>query len=68
MFVIDNDTCTGCDSCIDACPCDAILIDEEGNHIIDPDMCSDCGACYDVCEYASIFEVDEDAIIPKKDI
>ena len=55
MFVIDPDTCTACDSCMDACPCDAIL-------------CVDCGACMDVCEFGSIFEVDEADIIPKKDV
>ena len=58
MFVIDPDTCTACDSCMDACPCDAISI-VDGVHTIDPDLCVDCGACMDVCEFGSIFEVDE---------
>ena len=44
MFVIDPDTCTACDSCMDACPCDAISI-VDGVHTIDPDLCVDCGAC-----------------------
>ena len=53
MFVIDPDTCTACDSCMDACPCDAISI-VDGVHTIDPDLCVDCGACMDVCEFGSI--------------
>ncbi|MDT3662133.1 MAG: 4Fe-4S binding protein [Anaerobiospirillum sp.] len=67
MFVIDPDTCTACDSCMDACPCDAISV-VDGVHTIDPDLCVDCGACMDVCEFGSIFEVDEADIIPKKDV
>ena len=57
MFVIDPDTCTACDSCMDACPCDAISI-VDGVHTIDPDLCVDCGACMDVCEFGSILSAE----------
>lgn len=67
MFFIDTDTCTDCGSCLDACPCDAIIRDEEGHLLIDPDLCVECGACYDVCEFNSIFEAPLEEI-PKKDV
>lgn len=69
MFFIDQDTCTECDNCIDACPCDAISV-VDGHHVIDPELCVECGACYDACEYGSIFEADmpTTSVIPKKDI
>ncbi len=66
MFFIDTDTCTACDCCIDACPCDAIII-VDGQHTIDPELCVECGACYDACEFGSIFESDLESI-PKQDV
>ena len=68
MFYIDRDTCTDCASCVDACPCDAIIVDANGSHTIDPELCVECGACYDVCEYASIFEAEPADMIPHKNV
>lgn len=68
MFYIDEDTCTQCGSCLDACPCDAIIVDEKGHHSIDEALCIECGACYDVCEYGSIFEAEPATMIPKRDV
>jgi len=59
MFVIDNDICTQCDECKDACPCDAITDTEDGKRVVDQDACAECGACFDVCEFGAISEVDE---------
>ena len=51
--VVDAETCTGCESCIDACPLDAIsLVDDIA--VIDNDTCGDCGACVDVCPVEAI--------------
>ena len=59
MCVIDNEVCSQCDECKDACPCDAIIDTPDGKRKIDPDLCAECGACFDVCEFGAISETDE---------
>ena len=41
--------------CMQACPSEAILIDERGGVIIHYELCVDCGACSDACPYHAIF-------------
>lgn len=45
---IDNDKCTGCGICVDACPMDVIRFDEE-NNIAVIRYAKDCICCYN-CE------------------
>lgn len=53
--VANKDRCQGCRYCIQACPKDAISIDNEINGkgfkpiVIDEEKCIGCGACYVVC-------------------
>ncbi len=50
-----SDECTGCGSCADACPAEAIK--KVGDkYCIDPDLCIDCGACVDTCPVSAIVE------------
>jgi len=50
---VDADVCTGCESCIDSCPVEAISM--EGDvAVVDADTCSDCGACVDSCPVEAI--------------
>lgn len=51
--VVNQETCNGCGECAQACPLDAIKIENEKAHV-DPDTCGDCGACVDVCPTQSI--------------
>lgn len=44
---VHQDDCTGCGSCVDACPVEAIALDDVAE--VNPDECIDCGACVDVC-------------------
>ena len=44
---VDTDKCTGCGVCVDACPVDAIKV-EDGKAKIS-DACVDCGACTGAC-------------------
>ena len=47
-----TEECTGCGSCIDSCPTDAI---SEGEiYVIDAELCTDCGDCVDTCHVEAI--------------
>lgn len=53
MAYVISDACTGCGSCVETCPVEAI---SEGDpiYIIDPDLCIDCGQCADACPVEAI--------------
>jgi ferredoxin len=51
--VVNAEKCTGCETCVDSCPLDAISM-KDGLAVIDPDTCGDCGACVDVCPVEAI--------------
>ena len=50
--VVDQDKCTGCSACVDACPVEAIAMDEKAE--VDAETCVDCGACVDECPVEAI--------------
>ncbi len=50
---VDPETCTGCESCVDACPLEAIEMKDD-IAVVDEETCGDCGACVDVCPTESI--------------
>lgn len=52
MYVVNKDKCTGCGTCTDACPTEAISI-EDGKAVIGL-ACMDCGACPRVCPEGAI--------------
>ena len=39
----------GCRFCYDACPYEAIELDENMRPVVIPDHCNGCGACQSVC-------------------
>ena len=51
--IVNQETCNGCGDCVDACPLDAIEV-QDGKAKVDEDTCGDCGACVDVCPTESI--------------
>ncbi|NLF07177.1 MAG: 4Fe-4S binding protein [Pirellulaceae bacterium] len=51
--VVNAETCTGCGSCVDACPVEAIEMKDDVA-VVDPDTCTDCGACVDACPVEAI--------------
>jgi electron transfer flavoprotein alpha subunit len=52
MYVVNQDTCTGCGTCVDVCPIDAIKIESEKAVITW--ACTDCGACPRYCPEGAI--------------
>ena len=50
---VDPETCTGCGDCIDECPTEAIVMQDD-KAVVNEDECIDCGACVDVCPTESI--------------
>jgi len=60
-LLIDKDACTGCESCISACPFGALSM-KEGIAAVD-EKCTFCGACVDVCPVSAItLEKEEKAV------
>ena len=49
---VDKDKCTGCATCVDSCPVDAIKVQETAD--IDENECIDCGTCVDECPEEAI--------------
>jgi ferredoxin len=50
---VDMGKCTGCESCVEECPSEAISIADE-KAVIDVEACVDCSACVDVCPVEAI--------------
>jgi len=54
LSVIDADACTGCGSCIEGCPTDAIVIGDDGVACRDANACLGCGVCARFCPESAI--------------
>ncbi len=55
--LVNVDLCNGCESCIEACPTEAITM-VDGHAVVDPDECTECEACVEVCPEEAISMVD----------
>ncbi len=53
VAVVDKETCTGCGNCVDACPVDAIEMNDN-LAVVSDDDCIDCGQCVDECPVDAI--------------
>jgi len=45
--------CVGCKRCMEACPSNAIRVDEVYGLVTDPDACTRCGQCVSACVYGA---------------
>jgi len=52
---VDVEKCTGCGSCEEVCPVEAIHV-EDGKTRVDDQACVDCGTCMDACPENAISE------------
>jgi len=55
MVVVNKEKCTGCKTCVEACPAEAISIVDKVAQI-DKDECTECGTCIDECPEEAISE------------
>ena len=53
---VDVDACSACGMCAEACPMDAITVDDAAK--VDAELCSDCGTCVDECPVGAISTAD----------
>jgi len=56
-YLINAETCTGCQVCKKRCPVEAISGENKAPHLIDPGKCTKCGACFEACRYEAISKV-----------
>ena len=50
---VDMELCTGCGTCIEVCPADAINI-RDGKAQVSVDACVECGLCVNECPHEAI--------------
>ena len=53
MVVIDANECTGCETCVDSCPVEAIAM-KDNVAIIDQETCTECETCVEECPVEAI--------------
>lgn len=51
--VVDKEKCTGCKTCVETCPVEAIAMNSDKAEV-DADKCIDCGSCVGACPVEAI--------------
>jgi len=62
---VNLENCTGCGSCVDICPVEAISLLNEKAHI-DPNICTKCEACIKACPNEAIERVQLPVQVPQE--
>jgi NAD-dependent dihydropyrimidine dehydrogenase PreA subunit len=47
--VIDREECSCCGKCVDVCPSDVFVLEDEVPEVVAPEECIECSACVDNC-------------------
>lgn len=51
---VNQELCTGCGTCVEECPVDAITLTEDDVAQIGEEQCIRCGTCHDVCPVEAV--------------
>jgi ferredoxin len=51
---VNVDECTGCGTCVDECPAEAIKMSDDDIAVVNADECTECGLCVDACPTEAI--------------
>lgn len=49
VAVVDKDECVGCETCLDRCQMEALIMDDDSVAVVDLDRCIGCGLCVTTC-------------------
>jgi len=52
VAVVEKKRCTRCGACLDACPVNAITLNDTAE--IDKEICTGCGLCVEKCPHQAI--------------
>ncbi|MDY6794096.1 MAG: 4Fe-4S binding protein [Actinomycetota bacterium] len=52
--VVDKEARTGCGSCEESCPFDAVIVNDDMVADVDDDKCMGCGVCETFCQEGAI--------------
>ena len=64
-ITVDEEKCTGCEKCIEACPFN-LRVMKDGKSFVDSNRCIGCGRCLKICpEEAISFDVQDQQVIDK---
>lgn len=58
--IIDQDECSGCGICIDACAESVLELVDDKAEPVNEDDCTGCASCMEECPMGAIEEVEED--------
>lgn len=58
--IINEDECSGCGTCVDACPSGVLDLVNDVATPVNEDDCAGCGTCMEECPMGAIAEIEED--------
>ena len=58
--IINEDECSACGICVDACPEGVLGLGSEAAHVVNDDDCSGCATCMEECPMGAIEDIEED--------